>query len=644
MANKTWNTNRTGGGTYEFSQDAQGKYVLNSVGFQKFGKLNLPELKTEATKTTTTKDTKTASTQTKEAFGNVQPFYYQGGGADQYTQKYEMTKDKSLDTSQPMIAGDTFAQARQKMTTDDAYLGKSTDTVTTKKADNIPAWAQDADKRGYENIGKVDTIPADKKQIGRVNVDKVLAERAQQKDLNRFSGMVGPHKQSPYQDAIMRGEKGVKYEKPGIPQKTTELKAKVSKTALKAVKSTSNVLSKALGFVLDNTLIGRVLGSIEETPVNKHDKGYFNVRAGDSTGQRIAGNPATDLYAGMNRVSMFGNLSKAGAKRIARREKTIATKNVSQKFIDDTNRMKNQQNDYKESVSKSKQEVAAKDQSQGQTGMGSCFIAGTKITMADGTLKNIENIIVGDKVKGYKEDNTVIKLDPTLLDTRKLYSFNNTEHYFFTSEHPFMTEEGWKSIKPEKTKERDGTELYEQLKGELKIGDKVITGDEPIEITDIKSKEMNDPKMPLYNFNVSNDNSYVADKYIVHNKGGNGGGNGGGRVICTELHSTGEMSTVDWVRDTRFTFKTLTKSHVKGYLFWAIPTVRHMKKYPLYRKIWKHIAQHRANDIAWRLGESKFDLLGRIYAGIGEPTCWLIGKFVSNKQYNELNLKNWRQA
>ncbi len=125
---------------------------------------------------------------------------------------------------------------------------------------------------------------------------------------------------------------------------------------------------------------------------------------------------------------------------------------------------------------------------------------------------------------------------------------------------------------------------------------------------------------------------------------GNGENGGNTRVICTELHKAGEMSTVDWIRDTRFTFKTLTKNHVKGYLFWAIPTVRHMKKYPLYRKIWKHIAQHRANDIAWRLGESKFDLLGRIYAGIGEPTCWLIGKFVSDKQYNELNLKNWRKA
>ena len=104
------------------------------------------------------------------------------------------------------------------------------------------------------------------------------------------------------------------------------------------------------------------------------------------------------------------------------------------------------------------------------------------------------------------------------------------------------------------------------------------------------------------------------------------------------------MSTVDWVRDTRFTFKTLTKSHVKGYLFWAIPTVKLMKKYPLYRKIWKHLAQHRANDIARRLDEGKFDLLGRIYAGIGESLCWLIGNCVSDKHIKEFNIKNWRSV
>jgi len=124
----------------------------------------------------------------------------------------------------------------------------------------------------------------------------------------------------------------------------------------------------------------------------------------------------------------------------------------------------------------------------------------------------------------------------------------------------------------------------------------------------------------------------------------NGGGGGGGRVICTDLHRTGELSTKDWIRDTKFTFKILSIKHVKGYLLWAEPTVRHIQKYPRYRKIWKHIAQHRANDIAWRLNEGKFDLLGRIYAGIGEPVCWILGNFVSDKQISKYNLTHWRRA
>ena len=149
----------------------------------------------------------------------------------------------------------------------------------------------------------------------------------------------------------------------------------------------------------------------------------------------------------------------------------------------------------------------------------SCFVAGTKITMADGTEKNIEDVVVGDEVKGHNGNNTVIKLDWVRLGNRKLYTFNDSEHYFFTSEHPFLTEQGWKSVKPEKTKERDGIELYEELKGALEVGDKIVTGDGLFEITKIKSKEINDPDMPLYNFHISNDKSYIADNYVVHNKG-----------------------------------------------------------------------------------------------------------------------------
>ena len=82
-----------------------------------------------------------------------------------------------------------------------------------------------------------------------------------------------------------------------------------------------------------------------ESATQKLNKSYFTDR-GDG---RIGGNPATDLYAGFNRVSAFGNLETAGAKRISTREKTIARKGykAGDKFYDDTQKMKEQQKDYR---------------------------------------------------------------------------------------------------------------------------------------------------------------------------------------------------------------------------------------------------------------------------------------------------------
>ena len=534
---KTWDANRTGGGTYEFSRDAQGNYVLNSVGFQKFGKLNLPDLgkaTTQTTKTTkdTTKDTAALSTQTKQAFGDVKPFYYgeEGGKADQYTMKKE--GDLSTDTK-PMVSSDrqpgfevsdtikrplntvqfgepvSYLKKREDWYTDiDSPMGP--DLKKTEEAKKLPA-----DYTGASTYYKgIDEAPLGK---GVRQEKDVLA----QKTVDKYPEMVGPQKPSPYQDAIMRGERGVKYEKPGIPQVKKQTTSTVSggwtkdpssptgwrktsdmpTTALKAVNTASKVLAKAVGYVMNVPILGSVIGSMKDTPTDKHARGYFNMDPAEQGG-RISGNPATDLYAGMNAVSMFGNIEKAGASRIDRREKTIEKKGykAGDKFYDDTQKMKDDQKGYRSS----KNEAAVKE--------------------AVSTGASIHN---------------------------------------------------------------------------------------PAEM-----------------------------------RAATGGGSGGGntRVICTELHSTGEMSTRDWIRDIRFTYKDLSKEHIKGYLLWAVPTVEHIKKYPTYRKFWKHIAQHRANDIAWRLNQGKFDLLGRIYAGIGEPLCWLIGKCVSNKQIKELELNNWRKA
>ena len=290
--------------------------------------------------------------------------------------------------------------------------------------------------------------------------------------------------------------------------------------------------SKPVGRVGNRNIYG--VGSFDpfgtnaanQTALNKTGN-FTNFQLGNmSDPGRVAGNPATNVFAGMNAQSQFGDISKGAQSRIDTISKNLAkgkyknpeAKKAQLKTFEKQLADHNREKERAEANQKAAKDNQMKDK-QGNTMGGSCFIAGTKVTMADGTFKNIEDVKVGDKVKGHKEENTVIKLDPTLLADRKLYSFNDNEHYFFTSEHPFMTEEGWKSIKPEKTKERDGVELYDQLKGELKVGDKLVTDNGPVEVKDIKSKEMNNPEMPLYNFNVSNDNSYIADNYVVHNKG-----------------------------------------------------------------------------------------------------------------------------
>ena len=84
---------------------------------------------------------------------------------------------------------------------------------------------------------------------------------------------------------------------------------------------------------------------------NEFNRGYFNVREDG----RIAGNPATDVFAGMNRESAFGDVGKSARGRIETREKTIEKKGYGpgDKFYDDTQKMKDQVNDYQGAKNKS---------------------------------------------------------------------------------------------------------------------------------------------------------------------------------------------------------------------------------------------------------------------------------------------------
>ena len=118
--------------------------------------------------------------------------------------------------------------------------------------------------------------------------------------------------------------------------------------------------------------------------------------------------------------------------------------------------------------------------------------------------------------------------------------------------------------------------------------------------------------------------------------GGVLGGIVGGRVICNELQKQGLMTKEDVLLDYRFTRDYLTPQHVRGYQIWAVHVVKRMRKGKGV-KFWRHVAQHRSNEIAYIYGKrDKPDYLGKVYRRILEPTCWVVGAFAKTTDWSIL--------
>ena len=118
--------------------------------------------------------------------------------------------------------------------------------------------------------------------------------------------------------------------------------------------------------------------------------------------------------------------------------------------------------------------------------------------------------------------------------------------------------------------------------------------------------------------------------------GGALGGLVGGRVICNELMKQGLMTREQVLLDYRFTRDYLTPRHVNGYHCWAVWMVKQMRK-GKFVKFWKHVAGHRANEIAYIYGKrDKPDYLGKLYRHLLEPTCWVIGSFKKESDWSPL--------
>jgi len=370
----TFDPNRIGPGTFELVRDSTtGNYTIKEVGFTKISPLNLPDLDTTAATTTATQ-TQTAtdvtgdtvSQQTKMAFNMPDR-----GGDNQPDTTGNMLQEAKKTSS---MLDDTFADTRQRMTTDDAYRGVTSPldikdpTSTVFGRPNMRDVAGDVqqDKPALE-LDEPTVRTNIKGLSARGTIDRRQGTTQETTDDSRFlpSNIATGIDVATQPQTALDMDRFVGVSRMGALAGDEKKDVKpVKKNALETVSTSLRTTGDSILSNLKTPMM-MVLDAIvgAETATQTHDKGYFNntrngriVTFDPVTGKEQ--NASTSLYAGMNRVSAFGNLEKAGAKRIATREATIARKGiksatnpngVSQDFVNNTNNMKDQQDNYRSS-------------------------------------------------------------------------------------------------------------------------------------------------------------------------------------------------------------------------------------------------------------------------------------------------------
>uniref|UniRef100_UPI001F3587F6 hypothetical protein n=1 Tax=Aeromonas rivipollensis TaxID=948519 RepID=UPI001F3587F6 len=173
----------------------------------------------------------------------------------------------------------------------------------------------------------------------------------------------------------------------------------------------------------------------------------------------------------------------------------------------------------------------------------SCFVAGTRILMADGSERPIETLQASEQVLDqHGQINRILAVERVILGNRRLYGLNRLPP-FFTAEHPFLSTRGWVAIAPAMTRAEQPTLAVQPLFTGMRIlcgpAAVALTGNlalaaQPAELL-VESLYWVDspPTTALFNLILDGSHSYIANSLIVHNKGGDGGsggnsGSGGG--------------------------------------------------------------------------------------------------------------------
>jgi intein/homing endonuclease len=151
----------------------------------------------------------------------------------------------------------------------------------------------------------------------------------------------------------------------------------------------------------------------------------------------------------------------------------------------------------------------------------SCFIAGTKVTMEDGSEKNIQDVLIDDAVLSYNEERRcieskkVIKLQSPMHDDLVEYTLSNGTTITSTFDHPYYVNGlDLASYQPNWTNER--YDLPSRV-AKIKVGDFVnLINKETAVIISIVELDRIDTQ--TYIISVEDNRNFYANGILVHNK------------------------------------------------------------------------------------------------------------------------------
>jgi len=154
--------------------------------------------------------------------------------------------------------------------------------------------------------------------------------------------------------------------------------------------------------------------------------------------------------------------------------------------------------------------------------VGWCFVDGTLVTLANGDVKNIEDIIQGDEVlslneaTGEQEGKLVYGIMTPKHNDIVKYTLEDGTDISSTYDHPFYVDGlKLKSLNPIKT---NSLYKFEEEVGELKIGDVLIKADGSKSAIKNIDANMLDADIQTTIITVEDNHNFYANGILVHNK------------------------------------------------------------------------------------------------------------------------------